>query len=88
MLRGLSNVRRRVEQLATQAGAGRCDGYHRKHRVVHVYNDDPTPPWPEEDIGKRCACGAEMEYLTVVHQHIPDYCPVIPDQRPESSVVH
>ena len=38
-------------------------------RVVHVYGNDPTPPWPEEDIGKRCACGAELEYLTVVYQH-------------------
>ena len=63
MLRGLSNVRRRVEQLA---GSGRCKGSHRIHRIVHVRNDDPTPPWPEEAIGKRCACGAELEYLTVV----------------------
>ena len=43
MLRGLSNVRRRVEQLA---GSGRCNGNHRIHRIVHVHNDDPTPPWP------------------------------------------
>ncbi len=72
MLRGLSNVRRRVEQLATQAGVGRCRGYHRIHRVVHVFNDDPAPPWPEEDARKRCVCGAEMELFTIVHQHIPD----------------
>ncbi len=75
MLRGLSHVRRRVEQLATQAGSGRCNGYHRLHRVVHVFNDDPTPPWPEEEKGERCACGAELEYFTIVHQHIPDDCP-------------
>ena len=41
MLRGLSNVRRRVEQLA---GSGRCNGNHQIDRIVHVYNDDPTPP--------------------------------------------
>ena len=85
MLRGLSNVRRRVEQLA---GSGRCNGNHRIHRIVQVRNDEPTPPWPEEAIGKRCACGAELELFTVVHQHIPDYRPVIPEHRPASSVVH
>ena len=72
MLRGLSNVRRRVEQLATQAGSGRCNGYYRRHRVVHVSNDDPTPPWPDGDTGGRCVCGAEMELRTIVHQHVPD----------------
>ncbi len=40
----LKRVRAGVEQLATQAGAGRCDGRHQRGRVVHVYNDDPTPP--------------------------------------------
>ena len=44
MLRGLSNVRRRVEQLATQAGSGRCSGYHLIHRgPVQVSNDNPPP---------------------------------------------
>ena len=81
MLRGLSNVRRRVEQLAEQAGSGRCNGYHRIHRVVYVFNDDPTPPWPDEDTGGRCVCGVEFEHFTIVHRHIPD-------DRPESSVVH
>ena len=85
MLRGLSNVRRRVEQ---PAGSGRCSGDHRIHRIVHVRNDDPTPPWPERDKGGRCACGAELEYFSIVHQHAPDAHPVIPDDRPESSVVH
>ena len=81
MLKGLSHVRRRVEQLATQAGSGRCNGDHRIHRVVYVSGDDPTPPWPEADIGTRCACGAELEFLTIVHRRIPD-------DRPEPSVVH
>ena len=80
VLRKLSSVRRRVEQLATQAGAGRCNGYHRILRVVHVVNDAPTPPWPEE-IGKLCACGAEIELFTIVHQHITD-------DRPEVSPAH
>ena len=78
MLRGLSNVRRRVEQLA---GSGRCNGQHRVQRVVHVYGHEPTPPWPEEEKGERCACGAELEYFTIVHQHIPD-------DRLESSTIH
>ena len=78
MLRGLSNVRRRVEQLA---GAGRCNGNHHIDRIVHVHNDDPTPPWPEEAIGKLCACGVELEFCTIVHQHVPD-------DRPESSTIH
>ena len=81
MLRGLSNVRRRVEQLA---GSGRCNGQHRIHRIVHVSTDDPIPQWPGRDEGGRCACGAELEYLSIVHQHIPDDHPAIP----ESSVVH
>ncbi len=56
-------------------------GCHQRGRVVHVYNDDPTPPWSGEVMGRRCACGAELEFLTIVHQHIPD-------DRPAPSVVH
>ena len=59
----------------------RCSGHHRRHRIVHVVNDDPTPPWPEEESGRRCACGAEIELFTIVHQQLPD-------DRPASSVVH
>ena len=81
MLRGLSNLRRRVEQLATQSGSGRCDGDHWRHRVVHVQGVEPAPVWPEATDGARCACGAELEYAQVVHQHVPDDGPV-------SSVVH
>ncbi len=66
MLRKLSNVRRRVEQLATQARSGRCDGNHRRHRVVDVFDDEPVPAWPEREQGERCACGAELEYFTIV----------------------
>ncbi len=68
MLRRLSNVRRRVEQLATQARSGRCEGHHRRHRVVTVFDDDPTPPWPEREQGERCACGAELEYVSIVDE--------------------
>ncbi len=66
MLRKLSNVRRRVEQLATQARSGRCDGNHRRHRVVDVFDDEPVPAWPERDQGERCRCGAELVYVTIV----------------------
>lgn len=68
MLRRLSVIRRRVEQLATQAGSGRCDGNHRLHRVVIVFGDDAPPRWAEREQGGRCACGAELEYSTVVHE--------------------
>ena len=67
-------------QRARRAGSGLCSGNHRRHRVVHVVNDAPTPPWPE-DRGKRCACGAEMKLSTIVHQHIQD-------APPTSAVVH
>jgi hypothetical protein len=60
----------RDEPLVTLPGAGPCNGYHRVQRIVHVHGDDPTPPWPEEDT--RCACGAELEFSTIVHQHIQD----------------
>ena len=46
MLRRLSNVRRRVEQLATQAGPRRCTGDHRRCRVV---------PRARDNIGARLA---------------------------------
>ncbi len=68
MLKRLSNVRRRVEQLATHAASERCDGHHRRHRVVEVYGDDPLPPWPELEHGGRCACGAELEYVSIVDE--------------------
>ncbi len=69
--------------MATQAGSGRCNGDHQRGpRIVHVYGDDPTPPWPEEDTRcERCACGAELEFFTIVHRHIPA-------GLAEASVVH
>ncbi len=70
MLRWLSHVRRRVEQLATQAGSGRCNGDHQRHRVVHIHGAASAPAWPEKAAYERCACGAELEYFQVVHQHI------------------
>ncbi len=81
MLRGLSHVRRRVEQLATQAGAGRCNGDHQRHRVVHVHGTESAPAWPEEGADEQCACGAELEYFQVVHQHIAG-------AHPDSRAVH
>ena len=66
-------MERRDEPLVTLPGSGPCNGYHRVQRIVHVYGDDPTPPWPEEDtLCERCACGAELEFLTVTHRHIQD----------------
>ena len=72
MLRRLSNVRRRVEQLATQAGPRRCTGDHRRCRVVHVHGTTSAPAWPDTGAHERCACGAELEYVQIVHQHVAD----------------
>ena len=58
----------RLEQ-SPPVRSGPCPGDHRVQRVVHVYGHEPTPPWPEEEKGGRCACGAELDYLTVVYQH-------------------
>ncbi len=66
MLRRLSNVRRRVEQLAVETTKAGCGGNHRRHRWVTVYGSEPVPAWPEREQGERCACGAELEYFTVV----------------------
>ena len=49
MVRPLSVIRSRVDQLATKAGSERCNRYHHLHGVVHVYNDDPISPWPEKE---------------------------------------
>ena len=81
MLRPLSSIRRRVEQMATQGGSGRCDGNHQRHRIVHVQGGEPAPVGPEAEDDARCACGAELEYAQVVHQHISD-------DGTASSVVH
>ena len=81
MLRPLSVIRRRVEQLATQARSEGCGGNHRRQRWVDVYGDDPTPPWPEREHGERCACGAELEYVTIVNElHM--------GAHPESAAAH
>ncbi len=73
---------RRDEPLVTLPGSGRCNGYHRVQRIVHVRDDDPTPPWPEEDtLCERCACGTELEFFTITHRHISD-------GRPASFGVH
>ena len=61
----LSNMRRRVAQSG-------CGEQHQLSRVVFVQGDDPTPPWPEQDQGRRCSCGTELEYFTIIHQRLPE----------------
>ena len=79
MLRPLSVIRRRVDRLATQARTGSCDGHHRRHRWVTVSGSEPVPAWPEQEQGERCACGAELEYFTIVDiLHMEPH----PDRRP------
>ena len=71
MLSRLSNVRRRVVQLAKKAATAGCTGNHQRSRMVDVYDDDPVPPWPEAEAGERCVCGAPLTYFTVVdHFHM------------------
>ena len=69
MLRPLSSIRRKVEQLAASATLARCGGYHRRHRSVVVRGDEPVPPWPES--GERCSCGSELEYFQVIYELRP-----------------
>ncbi len=71
MLRPLSSIRRKVEQLAASATLARCRGYHRRHRSVVVHGDEPVPAWPEAESGERCVCGSTLEYFQVVHQLLP-----------------
>ena len=71
MLRPLSSIRRKVEQLAASATLARCGGYHRRHRSVIVRGDEPVPAWPEAESGERCVCGSKLEYFQVVHQLLP-----------------
>ena len=68
MLRPLSTIRRRVDRLATQAASARCAGNHQRTRIVTVYNDDPTPPWPEADAGGLCARGTPLEFTLIVNK--------------------
>ena len=73
MVRGVSHVGRPNEPRITLPGSGPCNGYHWVQRIVHVHGDDPTPLWPKEDtLRERCACGAKLEFSTIVHQHIQD----------------
>ena len=71
MLRPLSSIRRKVEQLAARATLARCGGYHRRHRSVVVRGDEPVPPWPEAESGERCVCESTLEYFQVIHQLLP-----------------
>ena len=69
MLRPLSSVRRRVERLAKEAAPPVCHGDHTRLMVSHLWGDEPPPAWPERERGDCCACGAELEYLHVVHHY-------------------
>ncbi len=71
MLRPLSSIRRKVEQLAASATLARGGGYHRRHRSVIVRGDEPVPPWPEAESDERCICGSKFEYFQVIHQLLP-----------------
>ncbi len=71
MLRPLSRIRRKVEQLAASATLAQCGGHHRRHRSVVVHGDDPVPAWPEAESDERCVCGSTLEYFQVVHQLMP-----------------
>ena len=65
MLRGLSSVRRRVEQMATETASAACSGDHQRVRIIWLEGDDPPPPWPEAEAGGTCACGEPLEYLSL-----------------------
>ena len=67
-MRRLSAIRRRVDHLAREASRARCSSDHGRYRVVNVSGDEPTPAWPERAAGGKCACGADVEYVTIVNR--------------------
>lgn len=54
--------------MATDARLARCGGNHTRHKISYVCGDDPAPGWPEAASGDRCACGAELKYVHIVHR--------------------
>ena len=71
MLRPLSSIRRKVDQLAAHATLARCGGNHRRHRSSIVHGDEPVPPWPEAESGERRSYGSTLEYFQVVRRLLP-----------------
>ena len=68
MLRPLSNIRRRVDQLTMTAALMGCGGHHRRYRIVDVHDDEPVPAWPASESDERCSCGAIFRYFTIVDE--------------------
>lgn len=67
MRQSLADVRRRVERLATQLGAGACERQHFVAKVSIVWEDEPVPTWPAADASTRCVCGQRITYRHIVH---------------------
>ncbi len=65
----LAGVRRRVERMAAAAKVGECAREHRVVKSSGVWDDDPVPSWPEQQLGQRCVCGREVEYFHLVHRY-------------------
>lgn len=71
MLRKLGAVRRRVEQLATQARSEGCGGNHQRVNIVTLNAGGTVPAWPKAGAEERCACGANLRFLLIVNEILP-----------------
>jgi hypothetical protein len=64
----LRAIRARVERLA--AGVVGCDGAHQVAHVSFWPSGEPQPTWPPADAATCCPCGAELEYIHIIHQQV------------------
>ena len=62
----LQRIRTRVDRLA--AGV-ECERPHQLIKVSLMESGDPKPDWPPQDAATSCGCGAELEYIHLVHIH-------------------
>jgi hypothetical protein len=65
----LRMIRARVERLA--AGVG-CEDAHQRTNVSLWPIGEPRPAWPPADAATCCPCGAELEYIHIIYQQLPD----------------
>ena len=63
----LQRIRTRVDRLA--AGVA-CDGPHVLTKVSRMQSGEPKPDWPPPGAAATCGrCGAELEYIHIIHIH-------------------
>ena len=77
-LAGLSAAVARLETRLSNA----CGGDHTIVRVVYTLNGEEPPPWPTDRTDRICsACGAPLQFVTVIHDLWPDVDTSTVDQQ-------